>query len=91
MVADRIPPPPPGYRPSTTVHQQSMRLPPPNPPSQSGTTQSGAAASVPIEKVIDDVAVMGFSREDVRRVLRELMESGQSVDLNIVLDRLGAR
>lgn len=46
---------------------------------------------MPIEKVIDDVSVMGFSREEVRKVLRDLMESGQSIDLNVVLDRLGAR
>lgn len=50
-----------------------------------------AGRGVPIEKVIDDVAVMGFSREEVRRVLNQLMESGQAVDLNVVLDRLGAR
>jgi hypothetical protein len=47
--------------------------------------------SVPIEKVIDDVAVMGFSRAQVREVLQELAAEGKSVDLNVVLDRLGAR
>lgn len=46
---------------------------------------------MPIEKVIDDVAVMGFSREQVRGVLQELAAEGRSVDLNVVLDRLGAR
>jgi hypothetical protein len=46
---------------------------------------------VPIEQVIDDVAVMGFSREEVRGVLQELMAQGKNVDLNQVLDRLGAR
>lgn len=47
--------------------------------------------SVPIEKVIDDVAVMGFSRHQVRSVLEELMAEGKSIDLNVVLDRLGVR
>ncbi len=38
--------------------------------------------------MIDDVASMGFSRHEVRGVVTELMDSGQSIDLNIVLDRL---
>ena len=41
--------------------------------------------------MIDDVVVMGFSRDEVRAVLRELTEAGQAVDFNVVLDRLGAR
>jgi hypothetical protein len=45
---------------------------------------------VPVEKVIDDIAVMGFSREEVRNVLRELNAQGKPVDMNVVLDRLGA-
>ncbi|MCP3877148.1 MAG: UBA-like domain-containing protein, partial [Sulfitobacter sp.] len=43
---------------------------------------------VPIERVIDDIAVMGFSREEVRNVLRELTAQGKPVDMNCVLDRL---
>ena len=53
--------------------------------------QRSAAAAVPIEKVIDDISVMGFSREEVRNVLRELKAQGKPIDMNIVLDRLGAR
>jgi hypothetical protein len=34
---------------------------------------------------------MGFSRAQVREVLQELAAEGKSVDLNVVLDRLGAR
>ena len=44
--------------------------------------------SVPLDKVIDDIVNMGFSRHEVRDVVTKLMESGQSIDLNIVLDRL---
>lgn len=44
--------------------------------------------SVPLDKVIDDIVNMGFSRHEVRGVVTKLMESGQSIDLNIVLDRL---
>ena len=39
-------------------------------------------------QVIDDVANMGFSRHEVKEVVLDLMNKGQSVDLNIVLDRL---
>ena len=39
-------------------------------------------------QVIDDVASMGFSRHDVRAVVSDLMDKGQAVDLNVVLDRL---
>lgn len=79
-----IPPPPSGY---------SRPGPPPlGRPSGAGGGDAGPrTASVPIEKVIDDVAVMGFSRDQVRGVLQELMAKGQKIDLNVVLDRLGAR
>ena len=43
---------------------------------------------LPMEKVVDDVAAMGFSKEQVRGVVKKLTENGQSVDLNIILDRL---
>lgn len=39
-------------------------------------------------QVIDDVANMGFSRHEVRGVIQDLTDRGQSVDLNVVLDRL---
>jgi len=41
-----------------------------------------------MEKVVDDVAAMGFSKEQVRGVVKKLTENGQSVDLNVILDRL---
>jgi hypothetical protein len=43
---------------------------------------------MPLERVIDEVSSMGFSRHEVRREVQELMDRGQSVDLNVVLDRL---
>lgn len=60
-------------------------------PSRSQPTAPSKPTSVPIEKVIDDISIMGFSREEVRNVLRELTAQGKPVDMNIVLDRLGAR
>ena len=39
-------------------------------------------------KVVDDFANMGFTREQVVGVIRELQEGGRDVDLNQVLDRL---
>ena len=49
--------------------------------------QGGAQAqthTVPLEKVIDDIVTMGFSRHEVRGVVTKLMESGQSIALNIM-------
>ncbi|TKW25210.1 hypothetical protein SEVIR_3G101000v4 [Setaria viridis] len=43
---------------------------------------------VPIDDVIDKVATMGFSKEQVRATVRKLTENGQNVDLNMVLDKL---
>lgn len=47
-----------------------------------------STSRVPIDKVIDDVAAMGFTRDQVRAVVKKLTENGQSVDLNVVLDKL---
>jgi hypothetical protein len=38
--------------------------------------------------VVEKVATMGFSRDQVRATVRKLTESGQNVDLNVVLDKL---
>ncbi|WPT12424.1 hypothetical protein PSENEW3_00003563 [Picochlorum sp. SENEW3] len=79
------------YAPAyTTAYQPAPPTGPP-PPAQQHQHPSSSTGSVPIEKVIDDIAIMGFSREEVRNVLRELTAQGKSVDMNIVLDRLGAR
>lgn len=43
---------------------------------------------MPIDDVVEKVATMGFSRDQVRATVRKLTENGQSVDLNVVLDRL---
>ncbi|XP_020599390.1 proline-rich receptor-like protein kinase PERK10 [Phalaenopsis equestris] len=43
---------------------------------------------VAVDDVVDKVATMGFSREQVRATVRKLTENGQSVDLNVVLDKL---
>ena len=39
-------------------------------------------------QLIDDVANMGFSRRDVQGAINDISRSGQSVDLNVILDRL---
>lgn len=95
------PPPPPVYH--NHMIPSEAGYPPPNmgPSYSAGAPQhagapekpvpGGQPTSVPIEKVIDDISVMGFSREEVRNVLRELTAQGKAVDMNIVLDRLGAR
>uniref|UniRef100_A0A2P2IX73 WW domain-binding protein 11 isoform X1 n=1 Tax=Rhizophora mucronata TaxID=61149 RepID=A0A2P2IX73_RHIMU len=53
-----------------------------------GSNSSGTGNRVPIDDVVDKVASMGFPREHVRATVRKLTENGQSVDLNIVLDKL---
>ncbi|KAF6157437.1 hypothetical protein GIB67_004375 [Kingdonia uniflora] len=53
-----------------------------------GSSSSGSGNRVPVDDVIDKVATMGFSRDQVRATVRKLTENGQSVDLNVVLDKL---
>lgn len=53
-----------------------------------GSPSSGSGNRVPIDDVIDKVTNMGFPRDHVRATVRKLTENGQSVDLNVVLDKL---
>ncbi|XP_042499385.1 protein transport protein sec31-like [Macadamia integrifolia] len=61
-------------------------------PTATGVGGSSSSSStgnrVPVDDVVDKVATMGFSREQVRATVRKLTENGQSVDLNVVLDKL---
>uniref|UniRef100_A0A5B6ZB85 Putative transcriptional regulator DEF1 isoform X1 n=1 Tax=Davidia involucrata TaxID=16924 RepID=A0A5B6ZB85_DAVIN len=70
----------------------TARILPPSLPTASGVgSGSGSAGTgnrVPIDDVIDKVTNMGFSRDQVRATVRKLTENGQSVDLNVVLDKL---
>ncbi len=72
----------------------SMPPPPPPPPSNqsygsgSSNPPQVSTSKVPVEKVVDDLALMGFAKDDVRAVIKRLAENGQSVDLNVVLDKL---
>lgn len=54
----------------------------------SGSSSSGNGNKVPIDDVVDKVTNMGFPRDQVRATVRRLTENGQSVDLNVVLDKL---
>ncbi|XP_039063589.1 YLP motif-containing protein 1-like isoform X2 [Hibiscus syriacus] len=53
-----------------------------------GPAPSGPGNRVPIDDVVDKVISMGFPRDYVRATVRKLTENGQSVDLNVVLDKL---
>ncbi|CAK7328056.1 unnamed protein product [Dovyalis caffra] len=53
-----------------------------------GSGSSGTGNRVALDDVIDKVTSMGFPRELVRATVRKLTENGQSVDLNVVLDKL---
>lgn len=52
------------------------------------SSSGGTGNRVPIDDVVDKVTMMGFSRDQVRATVRRLTENGQSVDLNVVLDKL---
>ncbi|PQQ00497.1 CREB-regulated transcription coactivator 1-like [Prunus yedoensis var. nudiflora] len=43
---------------------------------------------IPIDNVIDEVVAMGFRRDIVRATVKKMTENGQSVDINVVLDKL---
>ncbi|MQL80388.1 hypothetical protein Taro_012836 [Colocasia esculenta] len=60
------------------------------PPAQPTGSSSGGSTGnrVPLDDVIDKVTTMGFPRDLVRATVRKLTENGQSVDLNVVLDKL---
>ncbi|XP_057983861.1 extensin [Malania oleifera] len=53
-----------------------------------GSGPAGTGNRVPIDDVVDKVTSMGFPREHVRATVRKLTDNGQSVDLNVVLDKL---
>ncbi|WVZ72435.1 hypothetical protein U9M48_020899 [Paspalum notatum var. saurae] len=57
-------------------------------PISSTSTSSSSGNRVPLDDVVEKVATMGFSREQVRATVRRLTENGQNVDLNVVLDKL---
>ncbi|CAO2204719.1 unnamed protein product [Urochloa humidicola] len=55
----------------------------------SSSSPSGSSGNrVPLDDIVEKVATMGFSREQVRATVRRLTENGQNVDLNVVLDKL---
>ncbi|KAI8541439.1 hypothetical protein RHMOL_Rhmol08G0060700 [Rhododendron molle] len=53
-----------------------------------GSGSGGSGNRVPIDDVVDKLSTMGFTRDQVRATVRKLTENGQSVDLNVVLDKL---
>ncbi|KAM7267738.1 hypothetical protein ACFE04_009904 [Oxalis oulophora] len=53
-----------------------------------GSSSPGPGNKVPLDDVVDKVTNMGFPKDHVRATVRKLIENGQSVDLNVVLDKL---
>lgn len=41
-----------------------------------------------MDKIVNEVAQMGFSQQQVYGVIQQLTASGKNVDVNVVLDRL---
>ncbi|XP_037493217.1 arginine-glutamic acid dipeptide repeats protein isoform X2 [Jatropha curcas] len=54
----------------------------------SESSSGGSGNTIPVDDVVDKVVGMGFRRDLVRATVKKLTENGQSVDLNIVLDKL---
>ncbi|XP_078438894.1 uncharacterized protein LOC144709275 [Wolffia australiana] len=88
-------PVPPGYEPAHSGLGSQQRLPtaqllPQALPVAGGTSSDGGSTGkrVPVDDVVDKVAAMGFPRDVVRETVRRMTENGQSVDLNVVLDKL---
>lgn len=53
-----------------------------------GSGPGDSGKRVPVDDVVDKVVAMGFRRDLVRASMRKLRANGQSVDLNMVLDKL---
>ncbi|KAG8067310.1 hypothetical protein GUJ93_ZPchr0005g14321 [Zizania palustris] len=77
---------------SPGINDNYGRLPTAQMLPQAAPVSSAPSASsgnrVPIDDIVEKVATMGFSREQVRATVRILTENGQNVDLNVVLDKL---
>lgn len=55
---------------------------------ETGSSSGGTGNKAPLDDVVDKVTAMGFRRDIARATVRRLTENGQSVDLNVVLDKL---
>ena len=88
-----------GYSPGYGNPQQPVQYGNQQQPVQYGNTQQPSPRAAPasfdvrnvsvsMDKVVEDFANMGFTREQVRGVIRTMQDSGKEVDLNQVLDRL---
>lgn len=62
--------------------------PPPQPSGQGDPGSRASTRSVPLEQIISDISNMGFERHQIMAVIDNLQKSGQSMDLNVILDRL---
>lgn len=89
------PPAAPSY-PAYPPQQQPQQRQAPHPqhiaghgaPSAPGGPARTQTRSVPLEAVVQDICNMGFERGQVLAVVSNLQAAGQSVDLNVILDRL---
>jgi len=77
-----------GYSQLPTAQPVQHSLPVATSISGSSSNSSARGNPVAIDEVIDKVSAMGFSRGQVTATVQRLMEKGQQIDLNIVLDKL---
>ncbi|WZN62523.1 DUF1421 domain-containing protein [Chloropicon roscoffensis] len=81
-------PPPPAYGAPPPPAARPPPGPPPPPRQDPSSGGQVSSSRVPIERVVEDVAAMGFAKHQVFLAVRRLTESGEAVDLNKVLDSL---
>lgn len=47
-----------------------------------------ATKELTVDAVVNEIATMGFPPYQVREVINKMLEAGQNVDVNVVIDRL---
>lgn len=68
-----------------------MAVPRMHAPAPSSAPADNSSRNVPLEKIITDIAAMGFDGRHVMDVVASMQSSGKSVDLNAIIDRLQSR
>ncbi len=63
------------------------------PPMQGGHGSGGApppthTKTMTVDQVVNEVSSMGFAPYQVKDVIRDMINDGQNIDLNVVIDRL---
>lgn len=77
-----------GYSQLPTAQPVQHSLPVASSITGSSSNSSAHGSQVGVDEVIDNVSKMGYSRAQVASTVQRLMEKGQQIDVNVVLDKL---